>query len=142
LSISTQWEVCSANRASRLGSTYFPRKVGDHSSLQEPAHSNSFARLQLRATTTLPALEVYIQAKMGNKAYQFHLKMGTERFPETLCFLSDLTQLTAREEFTAICRRESFKSHITKILVFWVITQRRLAKHRHIRTTYQSHLQG
>jgi hypothetical protein len=36
---------------------------------------------------------------MGNRAYQFHLKMGTERFPETLCFLSDLTRLTAREEF-------------------------------------------
>ena len=36
--------------------------------------------------------------------------MGTERFPETLCFISDLTRLTAREEFIAICRRESFKS--------------------------------
>jgi hypothetical protein len=40
--------------------------------------------------------------------------MGTERFPETLCFLSELTRLTAREEFIASCRRESFKSHKTQ----------------------------
>jgi hypothetical protein len=38
---------------------------------------------------------------MGNRAYQFHLKMGMERLPET-CFLSDLTRLAAREEFIAI----------------------------------------
>jgi hypothetical protein len=25
--------------------------------------------------------------------------MGTERFPETLCLLSELTRLTAREDF-------------------------------------------
>jgi replication fork clamp-binding protein CrfC len=39
--------------------------------------------------------------------------MGTERFPETLCLISELTRLTAREDFIATCRRESFKSHIT-----------------------------
>jgi hypothetical protein len=38
--------------------------------------------------------------------------MGTEWFPETLCFLSELTRLTAREDFITSCRRESFKSHI------------------------------
>jgi hypothetical protein len=28
-----------------------------------------------------------------------HLRMGTEWLPETLCFLSELTRLTAREDF-------------------------------------------
>jgi hypothetical protein len=37
--------------------------------------------------------------------------MGTEWFPETLCFLSELARLTAREDFITSCRRESFKSH-------------------------------
>jgi hypothetical protein len=45
--------------------------------------------------------------------YISHLMMGTERFPETLCFLSELTRLTAREDFITSCRRESFKSHIS-----------------------------
>ena len=43
--------------------------------------------------------------------------MGTERFPETLCFLSELTRLTAREDYIATCRRESFKSHVSGSLV-------------------------
>jgi hypothetical protein len=38
--------------------------------------------------------------------------MGTEWFPETLCFLSELTRLTAQEDFITSCRRESFKSHM------------------------------
>jgi uncharacterized Zn-finger protein len=42
--------------------------------------------------------------------------MGTERFPETLCLLSELTRLTAREDFIATCCRESFKSHIIVII--------------------------
>jgi hypothetical protein len=41
--------------------------------------------------------------------------MGTEWFPETWCFLSELTRLTAREDFITSCRRESFKSHIALI---------------------------
>jgi hypothetical protein len=47
--------------------------------------------------------------------------MGTERFPETLCLLSELTWLTAREDFIATCRRESFKSHVTYSFVVVVI---------------------
>jgi hypothetical protein len=49
-----------------------------------------------------------------------HLMMGTEWFPETLCFLSELTRLTAREDFITSCRRESFKSHITWLLSTYV----------------------
>jgi hypothetical protein len=55
---------------------------------------------------------------LGNLSVPIHLKMGTERFPETLCFLSDLTQLTAREEFIAICHCKSFKSHIMRELSY------------------------
>jgi hypothetical protein len=60
--------------------------------------------------------ECRLDWKMSTRAYQCHLMMGTEIVPETSCFLSILTRLIAREDFTTSCRRKSFKSHIKNIL--------------------------
>jgi phosphatidylserine decarboxylase len=38
--------------------------------------------------------------------------MGTEPVPET--YLNQLMQLIAREDYTESCRRESFKTYVTK----------------------------
>jgi hypothetical protein len=43
--------------------------------------------------------------------------MGTEWFPKMLCFLSELTWLTAQEDFITSCRRESFKSHLMRVFL-------------------------
>jgi hypothetical protein len=41
------------------------------------------------------------------------LMMETEEISEALVFSSTLTRLIARENFTALIRRESFKSYIS-----------------------------
>jgi hypothetical protein len=43
-------------------------------------------------------------------AKSFCLRMGTELVPETL-YSNELTRLCARENYIALCRRESFKTY-------------------------------
>jgi hypothetical protein len=47
------------------------------------------------------------------RAITITLKMATESVPETLEEPYTLTWLSAPEDFTELCRRESFKTHIS-----------------------------
>jgi hypothetical protein len=58
----------------------------------------------LQALDTLPTVDsLHVNNTKFLSHERCHLMMGTEWFPETLCFLSELTQLTAREDFITSC---------------------------------------